>query len=57
MGELDATDFFRTADRRQSMVRTLKVIVQRADLHEPDVHLLRGVIKSLAQGDRRRAPP
>lgn len=56
VGELDATDFFRTADRRQSMVRTLKVIVQRADLHESDVHLLRGVIKSLARGRHRDRP-
>ena len=56
VAELDATNFFRTADRRQSMVRTLKVIVQRADLHEADVHLLRGVIKALARGPRQRAP-
>jgi tRNA/rRNA methyltransferase len=52
VGELDATNFFRTADRRQSMVRTLKVIVQQADLHEADVHLLRGVIKALARRGR-----
>jgi hypothetical protein len=26
-------------------------------LHEPDIHLLRGVIKQLALGDRRRRPP
>jgi tRNA C32,U32 (ribose-2'-O)-methylase TrmJ len=38
------------------MVRTLKVIVQRADLHEADVHLLRGVIKALAGGPRRHPP-
>jgi tRNA/rRNA methyltransferase len=56
VGELDATGFFRTADRRLSMVRTLKVIVQRADLHEADVHLLRGVIKALARGPRRHLP-
>jgi tRNA/rRNA methyltransferase len=56
VAELDATNFFRTADRRQSMVRTLKVIVQRADLHEADVHLLRGVIKALVQGPRHRPP-
>jgi tRNA/rRNA methyltransferase len=54
VGELDAAAFFRTADRRLSMVRTLKVIVQRADLHEADVHLLRGVIKALASGPRRQ---
>lgn len=52
--ELDAVDFFRTADRRLSMVRTLKVILERANLREPDVHLLRGVIKALARGGRRR---
>ena len=56
VGELDAAGFFRTADRRLSMVRTLKVIVQRADLHEADVHLLRGVIKALAGGPRRHLP-
>jgi tRNA/rRNA methyltransferase len=53
VGELDTAEFFRTEDRRQSMVQTLKVIVQRADLHEADVHLLRGVIKALARGPRR----
>ena len=52
--ELDAAGFFRTPDRRLSMVRTLKVIVERADLHEADVHLLRGVIKSLVRGPRGR---
>jgi len=47
---LDAADFFRTADRRQSMARALRLIFARAGLHEPDVHLLRGVIKQLARG-------
>jgi tRNA/rRNA methyltransferase len=55
IGELDAVDFFRTADRRRSMSRTLKLIFARADLREPDIHLLRGVIKELARGGRR--PP
>ena len=50
--ELDATDFFRTPDRRRSMVRTLKAIFARAALATPDVHLLRGVIKQLARGRR-----
>jgi tRNA/rRNA methyltransferase len=54
IAELDATNFFRTADRRQSMARALRLIFARADLHEPDVHLLRGVIKQLARGDRRQ---
>ncbi|MEM7022523.1 MAG: RNA methyltransferase [Pseudomonadota bacterium] len=55
--ELDDTGFFRTRDRRISMVRTLKVIVERADLHEADVHLLRGVIKALARQRRSDRGP
>jgi tRNA/rRNA methyltransferase len=55
VAELDAADFFRTPDRRQSMVRALKAIFARAELGTPDVHLLRGVIKQLAHGRRRRA--
>jgi tRNA/rRNA methyltransferase len=50
---LDQVDFFRTPDRRESMARALKLIFARAGLHEPDVHLLRGVIKELARGGRR----
>jgi tRNA/rRNA methyltransferase len=50
VSELDAADFFRTPDRRQSMARALRLIFARAGLHEPDVHLLRGVIKQLARG-------
>jgi tRNA/rRNA methyltransferase len=52
---LDAVDFFRTADRRASMSRALQLIFARAGLREPDVHLLRGVVKELARGGRR--PP
>jgi tRNA/rRNA methyltransferase len=55
IGALDKVDFFRTPDRRQSMARTLKLIFARAGLHEPEIHLLRGVIKQLDLGDRRRA--
>jgi tRNA/rRNA methyltransferase len=53
IGELDAVDFFRSPDRRESMARALRAIFARAGLHEPDVHLLRGVIKELARGGRR----
>jgi tRNA/rRNA methyltransferase len=58
IAELDAVNFFRTADRRASMSRALKLIFARAELREPDVHLLRGVIKEIARGGRRppRAP-
>jgi tRNA/rRNA methyltransferase len=55
IAELDAVDFFRTADRRASMSRALRLIFARAGLRQPDVHLLRGVIKELARGGRR--PP
>ena len=55
VAELDRVDFFRAADRRASMSRALKLIGARAELREPDVHLLRGVIKELARGGRR--PP
>ncbi len=51
--ELDETNFFRTLDRRQSMLQSIKVVIQRANLREPDVHLLRGMIKALARGRRR----
>ena len=55
IAELGAVDFFRTAARRTSMSRALKLIFARAELREPDVHLLRGVIKELARGGRRSA--
>lgn len=51
--ELDAVGFFRAQDRRVSLVRTIRLIVERARLHEPDVHLLHGIIKALV---RRRTP-
>jgi tRNA/rRNA methyltransferase len=53
IAELDAVNFFRAADRRQSMSRALKLIFARANLREPDVHLLRGVVKELARGGHR----
>jgi tRNA/rRNA methyltransferase len=58
VAELDAVEFFRTPDRRQSMVRALQAIFAGADLGTPDIHLLRGVIKQLAGGrrGRRQAP-
>lgn len=53
--ELDDTNFFRTPDRRQSMLQSMKVLIQRANLREPDVHLLRGMVKALARGRGRSA--
>ncbi|MGI9493177.1 MAG: RNA methyltransferase [Geminicoccaceae bacterium] len=51
--ELDRTNFFRTPDRRQSMLQSMKLVIQRANLREPDVHLLRGMIKALTRSSRR----
>lgn len=50
---LDSTAFFKTPDRRQSMLKSIKIVIERARLREPDIHLLRGMIKALAQRDRR----
>lgn len=50
--ELDRTNFFRTLERRQSMLQSIKIVIQRAGLREPDIHLLRGMIKALARGRR-----
>lgn len=55
VAELDEVDFFKTADRRQSLVQTIKLLLQRASLDGSDVHLLRGIIKALAGKDRPAA--
>lgn len=52
-GELDQTSFFKTPERRQSMLKSVKIVIERARLREPDIHLLRGMIKALARGNRR----
>jgi tRNA/rRNA methyltransferase len=53
VAELDAVDFFRARDRRASMTRQLQTMFERAGLTEPDVRLLRGVVKDLARGGRK----
>lgn len=50
IGELDQVRFFKTPERRQSMLKSIKIVIERARLREPDVHLLRGMIKALARG-------
>lgn len=52
-GELDQTGFFKTPERRQSMLKNIKIVIERARLREPDVHLLRGMIKALSGRERR----
>ena len=48
--ELDAVDFFRADDRRQSLSRAIQLLLERARLREPDIHLLHGIVKYLAHG-------
>ncbi|MDX1541341.1 MAG: RNA methyltransferase [Geminicoccaceae bacterium] len=54
--ELDAVDFFRAADRRLSLARTIRLILERAGLREPDVHLLHGIVKALVRGAQGKGP-
>ncbi|SLN56442.1 RNA methyltransferase [Oceanibacterium hippocampi] len=54
--ELTESGFFDpTPGKKPVMVRNLRNMLQRAGFTEPDVRTLRGVIKSLAQGRRRRS--
>lgn len=50
LGELEAVDFFKSADRRASLGRTIQVMFERRQLTLPEVHLLRGIVKELAGG-------
>lgn len=50
---LDVVDFFKSADRRQGLVRTIKVMIERRSWTRPEVHLFRGIVKELSQGRRR----
>ncbi len=52
-GALDETGFFRPAERRPSMVRSLRNLWQRADLREQDVRTLRGIIAALSSGKKQ----
>ncbi|MCW5698005.1 MAG: RNA methyltransferase [Bauldia sp.] len=55
---LDATGFFRPAEKRPSMVLALRAMLQRAGLTEQEVRTLRGVIAALEGRPTRphRAP-
>jgi tRNA/rRNA methyltransferase len=52
--ELDRVDFFRTADRRTSMLRQLETALARAGFLTSEIQLLRGIVKELARGGRTR---
>jgi tRNA/rRNA methyltransferase len=54
VGELDAVDYFRTADRRASLVGAIAQLLERRALTTSEVDLLRGVVKELARGGRVR---
>ncbi|MBI1206249.1 MAG: RNA methyltransferase [Azospirillum sp.] len=46
-GELDATGFFSTPDKRPSMIRTIRNAFQRMDLTEQEVRTFHGIVASL----------
>jgi tRNA/rRNA methyltransferase len=52
--ELEAANFFWPVETRPSMVANLRNLFHRAPLTESDVRTLRGVIRALAEGPRRR---
>ena len=52
--ELDMVNFFRTEQRRASLIRAIAVMVERRQWTASEVHLMRGVIKDLAGGRRAR---
>lgn len=51
---LDASDYFKTAEKRPAMIRTIRNLFQRAELTEQEIRTLRGVVKELqSRGGRR----
>jgi tRNA/rRNA methyltransferase len=52
--ELDAVDFFRTPDRRQSLVLAITQLFERRALATHEVDLLRGIVKDLVGGRKAR---
>lgn len=56
-GELDESGFLHPPHKRPTMVRNLRNILHRAQLTEPEVRTLRGVVADLSRLRRRRARP
>jgi tRNA/rRNA methyltransferase len=50
--QLDRADFFKSENRRQGLIRTIKVMIERRAWTRPEVHLFRGMIKELTQERR-----
>jgi tRNA/rRNA methyltransferase len=52
--ELDAVDFFRSPDRRGSLIHAITVMFERRQLARPEVDLLRGIVKDISGGRKAR---
>jgi tRNA/rRNA methyltransferase len=55
LGELDATDYFRTADRRISLALAITQMLERRQMMTSEVDLMRGIIKDLVGARKPRA--
>lgn len=55
--ELDEASFFRTEQRRASLIRAIAVMLERRAWTTSEVHLMRGIIKDLVGGRRARQKP
>ena len=53
-GELEAANFFWPVEAKASMVANLRNLFHRTPLTESDVRTMRGVIRALAEGPRKR---
>ena len=53
--ELDRAAFFHPAEKRPAMAAKLRNLFHRIDLTDADVRTLRGVVRALAEGPKRRS--
>ena len=51
-GALDEAGYFKTAEKRPAMVRTIRNLFQRAGLTEQEIRTLHGIVKELQTGRR-----
>ena len=49
---LDAVGYFKTAEKRPAMVRTIRNLFARAELTEQEIRTLHGIVKELKEGRR-----
>lgn len=52
--ELDAADFFKSENARGSLSAAIKVMIEKRGWTAPEVNLMRGIVKELVIGRRRR---